>query len=128
MNNQHIRQLVVVLAASFRAEIDALQLRAYERALQGMTEDVLVQATDRLVMAAARGEKYYPVPTPPQCLEMCHRVISERRIEAVKLHLEHCDHDSHFEEIDGKLQRCSCFRRAMIAMKEADPRLLAKGY
>ena len=127
MDNAAVRHLVLLLAASFRCEIDALQLRAYERALKGFSDDVLLEAGDRLVMAAASGEKYYPVPTPPQCLEMCNKVLSDRRQAAAKLHLADCTHDSHFEEIDGQLQRCSCFRRAMLAIKEADPRLLAKG-
>ena len=70
-------------------------------------------------LKAASGTTYYPIPTPPQVLEAAAKIISQRRAQAAALHLGACTHDSHYEEIDGKLHRCSCWKRARLAMQAA---------
>jgi hypothetical protein len=117
--NSGIRSLMLLLCASFRAEVDAFQVRGYERALADIAEDVLLEAGDALIMKAASGTTYYPIPTPPQVLEAAAKIISQRRAQAAALHLGACTHDSHYEEIDGKLHRCSCWKRARLAMQAA---------
>ncbi|NBQ41610.1 MAG: hypothetical protein EBU23_03345, partial [Mycobacteriaceae bacterium] len=61
--SQGVKALALFLGATFRADIDALQLRAYARVLEGIADDVLLAAGEKLVDEAASGKRFFPVPT-----------------------------------------------------------------
>lgn len=101
---------------TFGGDADMVQRKAYARAIDGIPVAIIEAAIDALINEAAAGRKFYPMPTPPDLKGMCAKVMAAKRKAAAALHLENCDHDSHFIEIDGKNQRCPCWDRAQQAM------------
>lgn len=116
-----IKSLALFLGATFRADIDALQLRAYARALDGIADDVLLAAGEKLVDEAASGKRFFPVPTPADVKRQAAAVLAERRKAAAARALADCQHDSgwtSFTDVDGveRVKRCDCWRAAQAAM------------
>lgn len=112
---------LALLSATFRAELDAWQVRAYQRALKGVPADVLLVAADRLIDQAASGRKFFPLPTAPDWKGACAVILEERRRAAFLMGLEGCDHSSQFEEFTDKygvirMRRCACYQRGQALM------------
>lgn len=116
-----VKALALYLGSTFRADIDSLQLRAYQRALEGIPNDVLLEAADRLVNAAAGGQRFFPVPTAPDVKRHAAAVLASRRAAAAKRALAVCQHDGGWTPVvdaEGveRLRRCPCWRAAQDAM------------
>lgn len=116
-----VKSLALLLGSTFRVEIDALQLRAYNRALADIADDVLLEAGDRLVVEAASGRRFYPVPTAADVKRHAAAIIAERRKHAAARALADCQHDSGWETFtdeDGfeRVKRCDCWRASRAAM------------
>lgn len=116
MDRNPVNNMLALLCSNFRAELDSYQKRAYVRALDGIAGDVLLAAADLLIDEGAGGRKFYPLPNASDVKGACAKVMSDRRKQAAALHLSSCDHNSHWVEVDGKLQRCPCWQMAQHAM------------
>ncbi|MFN0314759.1 MAG: hypothetical protein ACKVQA_06965 [Burkholderiales bacterium] len=115
---------LALLMSTFRAELDSYQVRAYQRALKGLSADVVLPACDRLIDEAAAGRKFFPMPTAPQWKEACSKVIEAQRKEAFRLGTVGCEHPSFLEEYqDDKgvwwTRRCACYQRGKQLMEAA---------
>lgn len=116
-NPKPVNDMLALLCSTFRCEMDSYQKRAYVRTLGDVPGDVLLSAADLLINESAAGRKFYPMPTAPDVKGACAKVMASKRKAAAALHLEGCDHSSHFIEIDGKNKRCPCWERAQLAME-----------
>lgn len=136
MTRTPVRDGLAFLTSTFRAEIDAWERRAYERMLDHVPKDVLMDACDALVLEAAAGRKFYPMPTAPEWLGACAKVIDRRRAQAVKALMaeekekgpcETC-HGSRWVNVkaeDGHdaLKRCECWLGIKRRIEAAGTRL-----
>jgi hypothetical protein len=112
-----LQDALALLCATFRVEVDTWQVRAYERALDGVEDRWLLAAADRLIEQAAAGRKFYGLPTAPQLKGAIAEVVDEARQRAAALLLASCEHPSHFEyDEQDRVRRCACYRQAMKAM------------
>ena len=121
------------LCATFRAELDSFQVRAYKRALAGIAGDVVMTACERLIDEAAAGRKFYPLPTAPQWKEACAKVLDQKRRDAFRLSTASCEHSRFMEEYqkdDGTwwTRRCACYQQGMKAMEAAGQPLALPSY
>ena len=110
------RDVIARMVFSFNGEMDSPKRKSYARMLDPIPVDVIESALDRLINENAAGRKFFPMPTPADLKAACAKVVAERRKAAAALHLESCDHSSHWIEIDGRLRRCPCWTRAQAAM------------
>jgi hypothetical protein len=86
------------------------QTYAWRLSLADVPRPILEEAIDRLVN---RGITW--MPKPGDVKEECAKVMAEKRKAAAALFLDGCEHSSHFIEIDGKNERCDCWKRALAA-------------
>lgn len=114
--NTPLLQALEFLCQTFGHEPDPWERRGYERTLAGINGDVLTEAAQNLVDQAAAGRKFYPLPKAPDWKAECAKVMAAKRKAVAAIHLESCDHSSHFVEVNGRQQRCPCWRRAQEAM------------
>lgn len=124
VNRTPVKDALAYLCATFRAEVDSWQVRAYERALAGIPAPVVMQAAETLVEAAAQGRKFYPLPTAPEWKQAAQGLVQALRAEAAKAALATCEHGG-WEQVleDGvwKARRCACHQTAMTAMLAVAP-------
>lgn len=119
-----VRDMLALLSSTFGGELDSYQVRAYDRALVGLPADVLLEAADSLIDAAAGGRKFYPMPTAPDVKGAAAEVIGRRRRAAFARAVSGCDHPRQFEPVidrEGvtRYQRCGCWKRGQLAMEAA---------
>ena len=112
------------LCATFRAEVDSWQVRAYRRALAEIPADIIMDAAEHLIDQAANGRKFFPLPQAPQWKEACATVIKTRRQDAFKLGTSGCDHPSFMESYQDAqgvqwTRRCDCYQRGQQLMAAA---------
>ena len=117
MDQTAVKMALAYLCATFRAEVDAWQARAYTRILKGYADDLVWAGAERLVAAAGQGQKYYPIPTAPQWREQIERELRDRRKQAAALHAEcqTCD-GTRWVDTPRGVVRCQCHQRMMAAM------------
>lgn len=111
------RNAMARMVMNFNGEMDAPMRRSYARTLDGIAAPVIEEALDLLIDEVAAGRKFFPMPTPADLKAACSKVMAAKRKAAAALHLEGCDHSSHFIEVDGKNTRCPCWIRAQQAME-----------
>lgn len=121
MSTEAVKAGLMLLCATFRAEVDQWQARAYHRALKDVPESFILAGADRLVAEAAAGRQFYPMPTAPQWKQACAAEIAQARQKASAVLLGQCSHAGHWESVrlaDGTeaVRRCGCYRRALSAM------------
>lgn len=116
--NTPIRQGLEFLCQTFGYEMDSWERRAYERSLDGIAPDVLVEAAKMLVDDAAAGRKFYPMPKAPDWKAACAKVIMKRQLAARQLHLANCDHPSQwiYNPETRTDERCPCWKRLQQAL------------
>lgn len=114
-----VQDMLALFVSTFNGEIDTWQKRAYVRAIGDVPREVVLEAADLLINEAAGGRKFYPMPTAPDVKGACAKVIEVKRTAAWVAAIKHCEHSGHWEEIDGKLRRCSCWKRGQLAMDAA---------
>jgi len=124
MANGPIEAGLALLMATFRAELDTYQVRAYQRALQDLPADVVLPACDHLIDQAAAGRKFYPLPTAPEWKQACAVIIDGKRQAAFRLGLGGCDHPSFMESYQDEngvewTRRCQCYLRGKQLMAAA---------
>lgn len=85
---------------------------AYMLSMQDVPPAILEAAVVQLVQAGVTW-----MPKPGELKAECAKVMAVKRKAAAALHLEGCDHSSHFIEVDGKNKRCPCWIRAQQAME-----------
>ena len=114
-----VKMALAYLCATFRAEVDAWQARAYTRVLKGYPEDLVWAGAERLIALSARGQKYYPIPTAPQWKEQVERELRDRRKHAAALHAN-CQtcHGARWLDTPRGVVRCPCHQRMMAAMTQ----------
>lgn len=123
-----VNDMLALLCSTFRLEMDSYQKRAYVRALNEIPGPILLAAADALINEAAAGRKFYPMPTAADVKGACAKVMAQKRKDAATLHLEGCDHSSHFIECeDGLLRRCPCWKRAQQAMADVGQAIALPG-
>lgn len=86
---------------------------AYILSMQDVPPAILEDAVASLVQLGVTW-----MPKPGDLKAECAKVMAAKRKAAAAMHLESCDHDSHFIEIDGRNERCSCWKRAQQAMAD----------
>lgn len=118
-----VASILALFMATFRAKLDDYQVRAYSRSLDGIPADVLFEAADGLINAAAGGRKFYPLPTAPDVKGACAEVMSKRRNAAARLHLDGCEHSGHWIDEGRGMTRCPCWTQAMRAMETVGERI-----
>jgi hypothetical protein len=124
MANGPVEAGLALLMATFRAELDTYQVRAYQRALQDVPADVVLLACDHLIDQAAAGRKFYPTPTAPEWKQACAVVIETKRRKAFRLGTSGCEHPSFMESYkdDAGVQwtrRCECYKLGKQLMEAA---------
>lgn len=124
MASSPVQSLLMLFVSTFGGEVDSYVRRAYERALDGIPADVILEAADKLIDEAAGGRKFYPMPTAPDVKGACAAVMTRKRQQAFAEAVKHCDHPRQFEAIvDGegvtRYTRCSCWKRGQLAMEAA---------
>lgn len=107
---------LALFVATWRAELDSYQVRAYKRALEGITADVLLAAADSLIDQAAAGRQFYPLPSAPQWKQACAVVVQAKRRQAFKIGTAGCEHPSFMESYRDDqgvewTRRCQCYKR-----------------
>lgn len=105
------RALAPLVAASRTKTFTRGEATAYMLSLQDVPPGILEGA---IVALLASGVTW--MPKPGELKAECAKVMAAKRKVAAALHLESCDHDSHFIEINGRNQRCPCWERAQQAM------------
>lgn len=86
---------------------------AYILSMQDVSPEILTAAVESLVRQGVTW-----MPKPGDLKAECAKVMADKRKAAAAKHLEDCDHSSHWIEIDGRLQRCPCWKRAQQAMAD----------
>ena len=124
INADAIGNGLAYLCATFRAEVDSWQVRAYRRALAKIPADIIMDAAEHLIDQAANGRKFFPLPQAPQWKEACATVIKARRQDAFKLGTSGCDHPSFMESYQDEngvewTRRCQCYLRGKHLMAAA---------
>ncbi len=124
INADAIGNGLAYLCATFRAEVDSWQVRAYRRALATIPADIIMDAAEHLIDQAANGRKFFPLPQAPQWKEACATVIKARRQDAFKLGTSGCDHPSFMESYQDEngvewTRRCQCYLRGKQLMAAA---------
>lgn len=84
---------------------------AYILSMQDVPPPILAAAVEQLVREGVTW-----MPKPGDLKKKCAEVMAAKRKEAAALHLEGCDHSSHFIEVDNRMERCPCWKRAQEAM------------
>lgn len=119
-----IRNGLLLLSASMRQEVDAVQVRAYLHGLKTIAGDVVMEAAERLIREP--GRKFFP--TVPEWYGVCASVIDERRSKAAKLaealqeRCEVCQGTGMKNVGSGGLERmgrCKCFVEGLALMANA---------
>ena len=128
-----IQAALAYLCATFRAEVDSWQVRAYQRALKDLDRETIMAAAEHLIDQAAAGRKFYPMPTAPEFKEACAGVIDRKRKAAFALGTSGCDHPGYMEEYqDDKgvwwTRRCACYQRGKQLMEAAGQPLALPSY
>lgn len=116
MANGPVEAGLALLMATFRAELDTYQVRAYKRALQDLPADVVLPACDHLIDQAASGRKFYPMPSAPEWKQACAVVVQAKRRQAFKIGTAGCEHPSFMESYRDDqgvewTRRCECYKR-----------------
>jgi len=124
INADAIGNGLAYLCATFRAEVDSWQVRAYRRALAEIPADIIMDAAEHLIDQATNGRKFFPLPQAPQWKEACATVIKARRQDAFKLGTSGCDHPSFMESYQDEngvewTRRCQCYLRGKQLMAAA---------
>lgn len=84
---------------------------AYILSMQDVPPAILEAAVEALVQAGVTW-----MPKPGELKKKCADVMAAKRKAAAAIHLDDCDHSSHFIEVNGRQRRCPCWDRAMQAM------------
>lgn len=84
---------------------------AYILSMQDVPPAILEAAVEQLVREGVTW-----MPKPGDLKKTCAEVMAAKRKSAAAMHLDGCEHSSHFIEIDGRMQRCPCWKRAQEAM------------
>jgi len=117
MENDAVKMALAYLCASFRAEVDAWQARAYSRILKGYADELVWAGAERLLSAAAQGQQFYPLPTAPQWKEQIERELRARRKQAAAIHATCATcHGTRWVDTPVGVVRCQCHVRMMAAM------------
>ncbi len=109
------------LVATFRADVDSWQVRAYTKALAGIDAETVMAAAEHLVNQAAAGRKFFPLPTAPDWKAACAAVIETQRRAAFQQGVANCTHPSFMESYQDAegvewTRRCDCYRRGKQLM------------
>jgi len=128
-----IKNALAYLVATFRAEVDSYQVRAYERVLREIPGDVVMDAAEDLINQAAGGRKYYPMPTATEWKEACSKIIQKRRKAAFEIGASGCTHPSYLEEYQDERgvwwsRRCACYERGKKLMLAAGTPIAIESY
>jgi len=86
---------------------------AYILSMQDVPPAILEEAVASLVRQGVTW-----MPKPGDLKKECASVMAAKRKAAAALHLESCEHSSHFIDVDGRMERCPCWKRAQQAMVE----------
>lgn len=90
------------------------QTYAWRISLADVPRPIVEEAIANLVRAGINW-----MPKPGEVKAECAKVMATKRKLAAALHLESCDHSSHFIENEkGQLERCPCWKRAQQAMED----------
>ena len=84
---------------------------AYILSMQDVPPEILAAAVESLVQAGVTW-----MPKPGDLKAECAKVMAAKRKAVAAIHLEGCDHSSHWIESDAGLERCPCWKRAQDAM------------
>lgn len=128
-----ISNALAYLVATFRAEVDSYQVRAYQRALADIDGETVMAAAERLINQAANGRKFYPLPTAPEWKQACRDIIAQKRKAAFAVMTEACEHAAFMEEYQDErgvwwTRRCACYRQGIKAMAAAGRPLALPSY
>jgi len=109
----------LVVASQNRNFIDPQAAKAqtytWRISLADVPRLILEEAITRIV---TRGITW--MPKPGEVKDECAKVLAEKRKAAMVLHLDGCEHSSHFEEFTDRngvtrTRRCGCWQRAITA-------------
>lgn len=105
-------QAIFALATALSFDLDEAVISVYWHALKDVPDALRAET-----LMEAGNRKWFKFPKPAELKELAATLMAAKRKAAAALHLEGCDHSSHFIEIDGKNQRCPCWERAQLAME-----------
>ena len=107
------RAIAPLVAASRTKTFTRPEATAYMLSMQDVPPAILEEAVAALLQ---RGVDW--MPKPGDLKKECAVVMATKRKAAAARHLEDCEHSSHFIEINGKNERCPCWKRAQQAMAD----------
>lgn len=107
------RVIAPLVAASRTKTFTRPEATAYMLSMQDVPPSILADAVSALLQ---RGVDW--MPKPGDLKTECAKVMAAKRKAAAAVHLQGCDHSSHFIEVDGRMQRCPCWKRAQQAMSD----------
>lgn len=86
---------------------------AYILSLQDVSPEILTAAVESLVRQGVTW-----MPKPGDLKAECAKVMAAKRKAVAAIHLESCDHASHFieDQATKRMKRCPCWDRAQAAM------------
>lgn len=123
LNPEHRERFGILLAPLIAAsrtkdyetkEKATVQLHTWMLSMRDVPAPILEEAIANLVTAGVTW-----MPKPGDLKAECAKVMAAKRKLAAALHLESCDHSSHFiENEQGQLERCPCWKRAQQAMED----------
>jgi hypothetical protein len=120
MNPEHRERFGIMLAPLIAAsrtkdyetkEKATVQLHTWMISMREVPPEIIEEAIATIVN---RGVIW--MPKPGDLKAECAKVMAKKRKAAAAMHLENCDHSSHFIEINGRMERCPCWKRAQHAM------------
>lgn len=103
---------LLALATALGFDLDEAVIGVYWHALRDLPDALRVET-----LLEAGNRKWFKFPKPAELKTLAADLMAEKRAAAAAIHLEGCDHDSHFIEVDGRNKRCPCWERAQLAMQ-----------
>ncbi len=122
MNAEHRARFAVLLAPLIAAsrtkdyettEKATVQLHTWMISMSDVPESILSEAIAKMVNVGVMF-----MPRPGELKAACAKVMAVKRKAAAAIHLEGCEHSSHFIEGKNGMQRCPCWKRAQQAMAD----------
>ncbi len=110
------RLLAPLIAASRTKDYEStekatVQLHTWMFSMRDVPAPIIEEAIAHLITTGVTF-----MPKPGELKAACAKVMAAKRRAVAAVHLESCDHDSHFIEVDGRNDRCPCWKRAQQAM------------
>lgn len=105
-------EALFAVATALSFDLDAPVIAVYWHAMKAVPHPLRVEAVNECA-----NRTWFKFPKPAEIKAVAAELMAKKRKAAAALHLDTCEHSSHFIENErGQLERCPCWKRAQEAM------------